>query len=112
MLILTPEILAFRASESLRAGLAQELQGPAIQAAIKALDTLARPRSIPDPQPGVPHDTTIAHRYCECVGASNVLRALRSMTYSAEDRAPDEADSEEEPFANNLPESLRNRSRK
>jgi hypothetical protein len=97
MLRATPEIYKFRASPALVEGLKTVMADPAMKEALKALDSLARPRGIPAFAPGTPHDTTIAHTYCEMAGVNTALIFLQSLCYAKDENAPaDEVEDEEE----------------
>lgn len=83
------------------------LEDPAMVHALTAVDTLARPRSIPPFNPGTPHDTTIAHEFCERAGVNTTLTYLRAMCYGADEKTPfDPQDAEETPFQHAIPANL------
>lgn len=109
-MMFTKEIQEFRRSSTYVRDLAQLLENPTLKEALERLDTLCRPRSMPSPMPGVAHDTTIAHAYCECMGVTKAIRALKAMAVAVEDgEINEDGEIEEEPFVANLPPEFRSR---
>lgn len=110
MLRITPEIRQFRASKTLVEALKEDLERPGIRAALKAVASIAQPRSVPAFQAGTAHDTTIAHDYCEMVGVNTFLLVLDSLKYNSAEASPlDQSATEPEPFEDALPEHLQKR---
>lgn len=103
------EVLAFRSSATLVDALKAELQLPGISAALKALDTMARPTGLPAIEPGVPYDTTIAHEFCALNGINFTLKALRSMAYRKDELSPLDEEAEPSEFEDQIPPEFRKR---
>jgi hypothetical protein len=113
MLRTTAEVERFRKSAALVAALQPLLADPTMVKALEAVASIAQPRSVPPFTPGTPHDTTIAHSFCEMAGVNTALIYLRSLAYQIDDTAPsDEMAAEEEEYSHTLPELLRERPKK
>lgn len=76
----TPQIAQFRTSKPWRDKLAELLKDNVMQEALKAVMSMASPRSIPAHVPGVHHDTTIAHQYYGMLGIVEAVSALEFLT--------------------------------
>lgn len=111
MLRSTPEIDRFRKSATLVEGLKVLLEDPTLRRALEAVASVAQPRGIPAFTPGTPHDTTIAHTYCEMAGVNTALIYLRSLAFQADELAPADEPvvADEEEYEHILPPSLRER---
>jgi hypothetical protein len=103
---ITPEIAKFRTSTPWREKLAELLEDPVMQEALKAVLSLSAPRDIPAHVPGVHHDTTIAHQFYNMFGVGKAVNMLHFLTTdggpSGGSTGPEEA-----PFEHNIPKDLR-----
>lgn len=84
----SPEISEFLSSAVLRDALRVELEQPGIKAALEALRSAVKPRSIPGPIPGNHPDTAIAHQYYRMFGVQQALTTLELMSTPVGKRHP------------------------
>jgi len=75
----SPEISEFQNSAVLRETLKEELKLPGISAALKAISSSIKPRSIPASIPGNHPDTAIAHQFYRLFGVQQVLSTLEAL---------------------------------
>lgn len=93
----TAAYIRFREQEGAVQRLGQLLEEPVLREALKILDDIARPRGLPDIQPGVHPDTTVAHHFHLLLGAQKVMQALKKLATPRTKQEIDEDTSPERP---------------
>lgn len=77
---MSPEIHLFRLSDAKRSRLADLLNDPVMKEALEILEFSSLPTRTPrPPDPTIPYETYIAHKYRELQGRVAVIRDLKNM---------------------------------